>query len=74
MNSCKNLKWTKPYFGVSHLGSFSMTERWASIADYGSFCILYKYFPGCGFHPKEKTFDSLEEAKRVGEAWMMECE
>ena len=62
-------RWTTPYCGVSHLGEFSDVRR-VSVIDYGKFCILHKWYPGCGFSPIEETHNKVGAAMVAGEKWL----
>lgn len=60
--------WTEPYHGLSHYGSCDDHRR-ASVQQYNQKCQLSRWYRGCGFNPETKWFDSMEEAKKAGEAW-----
>ena len=62
-------QWTKPYFGVSHLGELCDRFR-LTVCDYGTFCLLHKWYPGCGFSPIEEEFDTVAQAKGAGMWWL----
>lgn len=62
-------QWTNPYFGVQHLGGLTDKYR-ASICDHGKFCLLHKWYPGCGFSPIEELHDNVTAAKSSGENWL----
>lgn len=72
MKAPKDLKpyWSRPYYGIQHLGDGRPESYWATVVDYKSFTILKKWFPGCGFDPEEETFYSLEEAIKEGEKYI----
>lgn len=61
--------WTKPYYGVQHLGR-ATDGYWLTVSDYGSFAELLKWFPGCKLSPMEETHDTAEAARGAGEAWL----
>lgn len=61
--------WSEPNCGVTHLGQVGDLRR-ASIQEYGSFATLLKWFKGCGFNPLTQDFDTVDEAKRAGDAWI----
>lgn len=63
-----NMQWSKKYYGLSHLGKFDLKNTWVN----ENSAKLLVWFPGCGFSPKEYSFDSVEEAKRKGEKIMGE--
>lgn len=64
--------WSTPYYGYSYLGEFGVDKHWVSVQEYNSKgnAILCKYFPKCGFHPKEEDFYTVEQAKRAGEKYL----
>lgn len=62
--------WTKSYHGITHYGKFGSKQYSATVEVNGDFIILRKRYPGCGFNPIEESFDSVDEAKEVGEAWV----
>lgn len=64
-----NLTWTKPYCDTTHLGTLGAV-RWATVTDYGSLAELTKWFQGCGLSPNGATYDTVEQAKAAGEAWV----
>lgn len=62
--------WSKPYYGVMHLGA-SGDARWATVTDWGSFAEVIKWAKGCGLcNTAESTYDTVEQAKAAGEAWI----
>jgi hypothetical protein len=62
-------EWTAPYHGVSHLGEIAEPRR-VSVIDHDTFCLLHKWYPGCGFSPIEETHDNVKDAKAAGEKWL----
>lgn len=63
----KKSQWTKPFHGVTHLG----TGKWRlTITDRGSFADLSQWYPGCGFSPLSTVHDSVADAKAIGEQWL----
>lgn len=62
--------WTTPFYGVSHLGTFGNGSYWATIEDHETFVSLRRWFPGCGFEPHRSDYDTIQEAKRIGERWV----
>lgn len=65
-------QWTKPYYGVQHL---VINDRRVTVNDYGSGANVY-LAPARGserpFTPvKEQWVSSAEEARRIGEQWLM---
>ncbi len=64
------MKWTKPYYGVEHLGDWSPESWWATIEDHNTFVKLLRWFPKCQFHPHESFHDTILEAKQKGERWV----
>lgn len=66
-------EWSTPFYGVSHLGKPG-DKRWATVSDRGSFTETQLWFAGCGFYPHEETFESMEEARSAGEAWVERAE
>lgn len=64
-------KWTKPYHGVQHLGELGDLYK-CSIDDSGTFAILCKWYPGCGFCPIEEQHPTAAEARAAGEKWLEE--
>ena len=65
-------KWTKPYYGVSHMTPEGKKSR-VSVADFVSFAILTCWYPGCGFSPRESRHDTAQQAKTAGEQWLSEA-
>lgn len=63
----KKADWSRPYYGLTHLGDYSTTKYWVTV-DQNS--ILKKWFPGCGFNPEKVQYSSIEEAKVAGEKYM----
>lgn len=64
--------WTEPYFGVQHLGDFSLVSRWCTVEDYGTFAELDRHIPGAGLCANKEAFSTAELARRAGEKWMRE--
>ena len=64
-----NANWTAPYHGVSHFGEISDHRR-VTVVDYDRFCLLQKWYRGCGFSPIEETHSSVDAAKAAGEKWI----
>lgn len=62
--------WTKPYYGVQHLGEFGAQKNWATVTDRGEFAELTMWIAGCGFRPKHAMFDTAEQARAAGEEWL----
>lgn len=62
--------WTKPYYGVQHLGEMSDLRR-ASVNDYGTFAEALLFTRGIGCI--EQTYSTAAEARAAGEAWVTEC-
>lgn len=62
--------WTKPYFGIQHLGDGGTGKPWVTVSDYSRFAMLHCWFPGCQFSPEERSFATIAEACRAGERWM----
>ncbi len=68
------MEWTKEYYGITHLGEFNLRKMRVSVERLGNRAILQKWFPGCGFRPKEIPFQSFEKAKKAGEKVMKNWE
>lgn len=65
--------WTKPYCGVQHLGKLDCESGYrATITQYKKFTLLHKWYPDCGFHPIEETFDAVQEARVAAEKYVTE--
>ena len=64
------MNWTEPFHGVQHFGVFGSKTNWATVEDHGSFATLYRWFPGCGFSPTTHDFESVAEAKAIGETFV----
>lgn len=62
--------WTKPYYGITHLGEYR-DERRVTVVDYGGFARLPRYIRGHG-RLSESIHASVEEAKPVGARWIAE--
>ena len=60
------MEWTKPYYGVQHLGEYSLKTIWCTVVDYGSFALLHVHFPGCGFSPRKTRYRSVGVARKQG--------
>jgi hypothetical protein len=65
----KDLKWTKPYHGVTHLGEMDHTNVRVSVTDYGKFALLIKYPREYGL-AIETQHESAAAAKKAGMEWM----
>jgi len=65
-----NVRWSDPYYGLSHLGELEAGKRRVSVQDHGNFALLCKWWPGCGFSPTEMHHKTVTEAKRAGEHWL----
>lgn len=65
----ETVKWSKPYYGISHLGAISDFRR-ATVDDRVDFVILSKWWKGCGFSPEKQVCNTVDEAKLIGEAWI----
>jgi hypothetical protein len=66
--------WSKPYYGITHLGKYSTTKHWVTVTFGDNWATLDKWFPGCGFNSDTEEFSSLEEAKKAGENYMKKME
>lgn len=65
----KNLKWTKSYCGVSHLGELDHTNVRVTVTEYSNHSEL-KRFPR-DFAPSIRSdYKTLAAAKEAGLAWM----
>lgn len=62
--------WTKPYYGVTHTGTFSTKTHWVTVCDYGTFATLTCWFPGCGFSALETTHSDATKARSAGEKYL----
>ena len=67
-----NDKWSREYYGISHLGKFSLKSLWVTVERVGNAAKLVEWYPGCQFHPKETWHRLVADAKKVGEAKMLE--
>ena len=65
----KDLKWTKSYFGVSHLGELDHTNVRVTVIEYGKHAELKRY-PRDFALPITTDHKTVAAAKKVGEAWM----
>ncbi len=63
------IAWKRPYCGVQH-STKTDDGRWATVITQGSAVELLLWYPGCGFNPSSRTFPTVEEARREGEAWL----
>ena len=61
------MEWSKEYYGLSHLGSFSIHTTWYTVQRINDIALLKTWYPGCKFSPQETIFDSVEEAKTHAE-------
>ncbi len=64
------INWTKPYYGVQHLGEMGTGRHRVTVCDHGSFALLHKWFPGCAFSPTESTHANAAEARAEGEDYL----
>ena len=62
--------WTKPYYGITHLGNLR-DERRVTVADYGHFALLSRYIRGHGLL-SQTSHASVDVAKQVGARWIAE--
>ncbi len=62
--------WTKEYCGLQHLGKLGTGKLRVSVERHTHCATLLEWYLGCGFHPKETDYPTVEEAKQVGEAIM----
>lgn len=62
------MNWTKPYYGIQHLGNLG--EHRVSVTDYGRHAVLTLWARGCGFNPTDKWFKNVEDAREAGEKWL----
>lgn len=64
-----DMNWTKPFYGVTHCGQ--LCDRYSlTVAAQGDRAELSMWTRGDGFSPLHMCFDSVDEAKRAGEAWL----
>lgn len=64
------IEWTKPHHGVQHFGDFGTKNHWCTVCDYGTFATLFRWTPGCGFHPMESIHLTAQAARAVGSDWL----
>ena len=64
------MEWTKEYCGVQHLGKPNQGKTWFTVERHKTFADLSEWYPGCGFHPIDTTYGTVEEAKQAAEARM----
>jgi len=38
-------RWSKPYYGVQHLGTLSTSKRWCTVEDRDGFALLFRFVP-----------------------------
>jgi rubredoxin len=62
----KASEWTTPNCGVTHLEGID-AQYWATV---DGFARLSKRYPACKFN--KEVFDTVDEAKKAGEAWLVE--
>lgn len=72
--------WTKPYYGVTHLGRPGRNNHWCTVIHYGEyggkFAELKLWSPSSGFDPARRVMHegtlekSVAKAKRLGEDWL----
>lgn len=62
--------WTKPYYGVQHIGQFSQRTPWGTVEDYGTFANALCWFPGCQFSPTQTQHETAEAARQHVEKWL----
>lgn len=61
--------WSKPYYGLSHLGELSDRRR-ASVQEHGDgSATLTMWVRGGGFCPAEEPYATVAAAKEAGEQW-----
>lgn len=62
---------TQPFTHVSRLGTPG-AQRWATVSSYAeTLHVLSRWQPGFGFTPDADNFESLDDAQRAGELWVM---
>ena len=65
--------WTRPYCGMTYLGSLQ-DERRVAVQDHGGFAVLARYVRGGGFSSRDSQHPSVEAAQRAGERWIAEID
>ena len=63
-------QWSRPHYGVQHIGSGSPREYWCTVESYGSFAVLTRWTPGCGLSGLQEMFPDAESARIVGFEWL----
>lgn len=66
------MNWSNLYLDyITHYGTIHDFRR-ASVCVIvpNSVYELSKWYKGCGFNPETVTFQTMEEAKKVGEEWV----
>lgn len=61
--------WSKPFYGISHLGKLADPRRATIREEFGQFTLVHWKF-GEGFSPKESHHPTLESAQQAGEKWI----
>lgn len=62
------MRWTDEYAGVQHSGGPNNENRtWFTIENHTTFAKLLIWYPGCQFHPDERTYADVESAKKGAE-------
>ena len=72
VNARNAMQWTKTVDGVCHYLDLTFKGKWATIEDHGYFVICLLHTKPCGFDPLIKRMKSVESAKALAEAWVME--
>lgn len=63
-------QWSKPYYGLQHIGQFSIRTPWGTVEDCGTSAKALCWFPGCQFSPIETRHKTAAEARKHVENWM----
>lgn len=67
------MNWTKPYYGVQHLGECNGGKRWCTVSDLGTCATLIRWHDGARLSSAvESTHDNAELARNTGERWLSE--
>lgn len=66
--------WTMPYLGVQHFPAGGIepdSAHWATVEEFGAFARLLCWSPGCAYRPLAYMFETVDEARWIGEAYVL---
>jgi hypothetical protein len=63
------MKWSKPYYGISHCGALQDERRATIREEFGQFTLV-RWKRGDGFSPPENHYPTRELAEDAGAKWI----